>query len=181
MSESRDVVAGALRQWEITYPGVDFEPVAVIGRISRCATLLQEVTEMPLGREGLSRTEFEILCALRRAGGPVGESVPAPAAGAGRTPGQLARETYASPAAVTKRVRALEERGLVTRRSDARDRRVAHLTLTETGRDLADRLIPQQLSYEKELITGLPAAERADLARILGEFLLVLEGRLGGR
>ncbi|MQY31794.1 MarR family winged helix-turn-helix transcriptional regulator [Nocardia aurantia] len=180
MSESRDVVAGALRQWEITYPGLDFEPVAVIGRISRCATLLQEVTEMPLGREGISRTEFELLCALRRAGGPTGEAVPVPEI-EGRTPSQLARETYASPAAVTKRVRALEERGLVTRRSDARDRRVAHLTLTESGRELADRLIPQQLSYEKELITGLPEAKRADLARILSEFLLVLEGQLGGR
>ncbi|MCX4097013.1 MarR family winged helix-turn-helix transcriptional regulator [Nocardia sp. alder85J] len=179
MSESRDVVAGALQQWEITYPGMDFEPVAVIGRISRCATLLHEVTEMPLGRAGLSRTEFEILCALRRADAL--EPAGVPAGEAGRTPSQLARETYASPAAVTKRVRALEQRGLVTRRSDARDRRVAHLTLTDSGRDLADHLIPQQLSYEKGLITGLPEAERADLARILSEFLLVLEGRLGGR
>ncbi|RDI51740.1 DNA-binding MarR family transcriptional regulator [Nocardia mexicana] len=164
---SEDAVAGVLRQWAGVHPDLDTEPVAVIGRINRCAALLQQVTDAPLGRADLTRPEFDILCALRRVGAEL-------------TPGRLARETFASPAAVTKRVRGLENRGLVSRRIDGRDRRVAHLGLTDAGRELVDRVLPQQLSYEHNLLSGLPANERAELAAILGDLLLMLEGRLGG-
>lgn len=51
-----------------------------------------------VGSAELSRPEFDILTALRRIGGEV-------------PPGCLARETFATPAAVTKRVRGLETRG----------------------------------------------------------------------
>ncbi|KZM70566.1 MarR family winged helix-turn-helix transcriptional regulator [Nocardia terpenica] len=167
MSPAEDAVAGVLRQWADTHPNLDLGPIAILGRLNRCAALLQRVTDAPLGRENLSRPEFDILCALRRVGGEL-------------TPGRLARETFASPAAVTKRVRGLEDRGLVTRRSDRRDRRVTHLGITDTGRTLIDRLLPQQLSYEHALLSGLPEPERDNLARILSDLLLMLEGRLGG-
>ncbi|WP_377268200.1 MarR family winged helix-turn-helix transcriptional regulator [Peterkaempfera sp. SMS 1(5)a] len=162
-----DAVAVVLRQWQSLYPGLDLTPVAVIGRLNRCAALLQQVADAPLGRESLSRPEYEILNALRRVGGEL-------------TPGRLARETFASGAAVTKRVRLLEERGLVARRADARDRRVAHLSLTDRGRELVDRLLPAQIDYENALLEGLPEGRRAELADVLGEFLVLLEGRLGG-
>jgi DNA-binding MarR family transcriptional regulator len=164
---AEDAVAGVLRQWAGVRPDMDLAPIAVLGRINRCAALLQRVTDAPLGGADLSRPEFDLLSALRRVGGEL-------------TPGRLARETFASPAAVTKRVRALEQRGLVARRADARDRRVAHLTLTDAGRDLIDRIMPQQLSYERSLLSRLPEGEQADLARILGDLLLLLEGQLGG-
>ncbi|WP_228818243.1 MarR family winged helix-turn-helix transcriptional regulator [Nocardia transvalensis] len=167
MNSAEDAVAGVLRQWARVRDDLDTEPVAIIGRINRCAALFQRVTDAPLGRADLSRPEFDLLCAMRR----LGEDL---------TPGRLARETFASPAAVTKRVRALEERGLVARRIDGRDRRVAHLALTDAGTELVDRVLPQQLSYEKALLSDLPEAERAELARILGDLLLLMEGRLGG-
>lgn len=163
---SEDAVAGVLRQWEVVHPELNLGPIAVLGRLNRCAALLQRVTDAPLGTAELSRPEFDILGALRRVGGEL-------------TPGRLARETFASPAAVTKRVRGLETRGLVERRVDDRDRRVAHLTLTDAGRELIDRLFPQQLSYEDALLSRLPGVERDELARILGDLLLLLEGQLG--
>ncbi len=163
---SEDAVAGVLRQWEVVYPELNFGPIAVLGRLNRCAALLQRVADAPLGSAELSRPEFDILTALRRIDGEV-------------TPGRLARETFASPAAVTKRVRGLETRGLVDRRIDQRDRRVAHLTLTDTGRELIDQLLPQQLSYEQTLLSRLPESEQGELARILGDLLVLLEGQLG--
>jgi len=166
MTPPEDAVAGVLRQWAVVHPDMDLAPVAVLGRINRCAALLQRVTDAPLGAAELSRPEFDLLLALRRVGGEL-------------TPGRLARETFASPAAVTKRVRALEQRGLVARRIDGRDRRVAHLTLTDAGRDLVDHVFPQQLSYEHSLLSRLPDDERSELARILGDLLLLLEGQLG--
>ncbi|WP_431961112.1 MarR family winged helix-turn-helix transcriptional regulator [Actinacidiphila sp. bgisy160] len=161
-----DALATVLRQWQDVYPDLDFGPVAVIGRLTRCAALLQQVTETPLGREGLTRPEYDILIALRRVGGEL-------------TPGRLARETFASGAAVTKRIKLLEERGLVARRPDGRDRRVSHLRLTEEGRALVDRVLPEQLAYETGLLSGLPEGRREELADILGELLLLLEGHLG--
>ncbi|MFI9275640.1 MarR family winged helix-turn-helix transcriptional regulator [Kitasatospora sp. NPDC052896] len=161
-----DAVADVLRQWQRAFPGLDTEPVAVIGRINRCASLLQQGGGGPLTREGLARPEFDILGALRRIGHEL-------------TPTQLARETFASGAAVTKRLRLLEERGLVARRADARDRRVSHLSLTEGGSALVDRIYPELLAYDRALLAGLTPEEREDLARALSRLLLVLEGSSG--
>ncbi|MFI9594807.1 MarR family winged helix-turn-helix transcriptional regulator [Nonomuraea sp. NPDC052265] len=162
-----DAVAKALRQWRQVLPDADLDTIAVIGRLNRCAALLQQAADAPLGRAGVSRPEYDLLCALLRVGGEL-------------TPGRLARETFASGAAVTKRVRRLEEIGLVARRVDERDRRVAHLSLTGRGRELILRLLPEQLDYETELLAGLPRDRERQLADLLADLLLVLEGRLGG-
>jgi DNA-binding MarR family transcriptional regulator len=162
-----DAVAVALRQWRKVLPDADLDTIAVIGRLNRCTALLHQATDAPLGRAGVNRAEFDLLCALLRVGGEL-------------TPGRLARETFASGAAVTKRVRRLEEIGLVARRVDDRDRRVAHLSLTERGREFIMRLMPEQLEYETALLSGLPAEKERELAGLLAELLLMLEGRLGG-
>ncbi|GHF22774.1 MULTISPECIES: MarR family winged helix-turn-helix transcriptional regulator [Streptomyces] len=164
---AEDIVARVLRQWQQVHPGLDTAPMAVIGRLNRCAALLQQATDAPLVREGLTRAEFDILGTLRRTGREL-------------TPGQIARETFASGAAVTKRLRILEDRALVARRPDDRDRRVAHLSLTDEGRELIDRLIPHQLGYEQALLEGLGTARQTELAETLAELLVLLEGRLGG-
>lgn len=96
------------------------------------------------------------------------------------TPGELARETFSSGAAVTKRLRSLQDGGLIARRSDARDRRVAHVGLTEEGRALVDRLLPEQLAYERSVLSGLDERSREGLSDQLSELLVQLEGRLGG-
>ncbi|MGW0801614.1 MarR family winged helix-turn-helix transcriptional regulator [Nonomuraea sp. NPDC002799] len=162
-----DAVAIALRQWRQVLPDADLDTIAVIGRLNRCSALLQQATDAPLGRSGVNRAEFDLLCALLRVGGEL-------------TPGRLARETFASGAAVTKRVKRLEEIGLVARRVDDRDRRVAHLSLTEHGRSFIARLMPEQLAYETTLLEGLPDERERQLAELLAELLLMLEGRLGG-
>ncbi|TYB61828.1 MarR family transcriptional regulator [Nonomuraea sp. PA05] len=162
-----DAVAVALRQWRKVLPDADLDTIAVIGRLNRCTALLHQATDAPLGRAGVNRAEYDLLCALLRVGGEL-------------TPGRLARETFASGAAVTKRVRRLEEIGLVARRVDDRDRRVAHLSLTERGREFIMRLLPEQLEYETALLSGLSTEKERELAGLLGELLLMLEGRLGG-
>ncbi|MEV4440737.1 MarR family transcriptional regulator [Streptomyces sp. NPDC049577] len=164
---AEDIVARVLRQWQQVHPGLDVTPMAVIGRLNRCAALLQQATDAPLVGEGLTRAEFDLLGTLRRTGREL-------------TPGQLARETFASGAAVTKRLRVLEARGLVGRRADDRDRRVAHLSLTQAGTELIDRLIPRQLEYERALLAGVGEGRRQELADTLAELLVHLEGRLGG-
>ncbi|MBT3154077.1 MarR family transcriptional regulator [Streptomyces sp. CHD11] len=161
-----DTVAAVVRQWRAVHPDLDTGPMEVIGRINRCAALLQQAEDAPMRRAGLSRAEFDLLGALRRTGHEL-------------TPSELARETFSSGAAVTKRLKHLSERGLVERRGDTRDRRVAHVRLTDAGRDTVDGILPAQLAYENAVLSGLDSPELGELAALLGELLGQLEGRLG--
>ncbi|MGJ5832646.1 MarR family winged helix-turn-helix transcriptional regulator [Streptomyces ossamyceticus] len=161
-----DTVAKVVRQWQTVHPGLDTGPMEIIGRVNRCAALLQQAEDAPLRRAGLTRPEFDVLGTLRRTGHEL-------------TPSEIARETFASGAAVTKRVKLLSERGLVERRGDARDRRVAHVRLTDSGRDLVDSVLPEQLAYETNVLSGVGTDDRRELAGLLGELLIQLEDRLG--
>ncbi|MGW6025800.1 MarR family winged helix-turn-helix transcriptional regulator [Streptomyces sp. NPDC055099] len=162
----RDTVAAVVRQWRAVRPDVDTGPMEVIGRINRCAALLQQAEDAPLRRVGLTRPEFDLLGALRRTGHEL-------------TPGELARETFSSGAAVTKRLKQLQERDLVDRRADTRDRRVSHVGLTDAGRDLVDSILPDQLAYETVVLAGIDQDGQAQLSSLLGELLGQLEGRIG--
>ncbi|MEW2511983.1 MarR family transcriptional regulator [Streptomyces sp. NPDC046870] len=162
-----DTVSAVVRQWRAVHPELDTGPMQIIGRINRCAALLQQAEDAPLRRAGLSRAEFDLLGALRRTGHEL-------------TPGELARETFSSGAAVTKRIKQLTERGLVERRGDTRDRRVAHVRLTDTGRDLVDGILPEQLAYETAVLSVLDPGGQGELAGLLAELLSRLEGRAGG-
>ncbi|MEV8096909.1 MarR family transcriptional regulator [Kitasatospora sp. NPDC085879] len=162
-----DVVASVRRQWKAVHPELDTEPMELVGRINRCAALLQQAEDAPLRAAGLTRGEFDLLGAVRRTGREL-------------TPGELARETFSSGAAVTKRLRALQGRGLIARRTDGRDRRIGYIGLTDEGRTLVDRLMPTQLAYERTLLAGLDDGTRQVLGSGLAELLLQLEGRLGG-
>ncbi|WP_367039380.1 MarR family winged helix-turn-helix transcriptional regulator [Streptomyces sp. Je 1-332] len=162
----RDTVAAVVRQWQAVRPDIDTGPMEVIGRINRCAALLQQAEDAPLRRVGLTRPEFDLLGALRRTGHEL-------------TPGELARETFSSGAAVTKRLKQLQERDLVDRRVDTRDRRVSHVGLTDAGRDLVDSILPDQLAYETVVLAGLDEDGQGQLSALLGDLLGQLEGRLG--
>lgn len=162
-----DIVSSVVRQWKAVNPDLDTGPMELIGRISRCAALLRQAEDAPLRSAGLTRAEFDLLGAVRRTDREL-------------TPGELARETFSSGTAVTKRLRALQERGLVDRRGDERDRRVAHVRLTEEGRALVDRLLPEQLAYERSALSGLDEQTHSELSCLLSELLVQLEARIGG-
>ncbi|WP_345647306.1 MarR family winged helix-turn-helix transcriptional regulator [Streptomyces siamensis] len=166
MGVPADTVAAVVRQWRTVRPDLDTGPMEVIGRVNRCAALLQQAEDAPLRRAGLTRPEFDVLGTLRRTGHEL-------------TPSEIARETFSSGAAVTKRLKQLTERGLVERRGDTRDRRVAHVRLTDEGRALVDGILPEQLAYETSVLSGVDPDRRRELAGLLGELLGQLEGRLG--
>lgn len=161
-----DTMAAVVRQWQTVRPDLDTGPMEVIGRVNRCAALLQQAEDAPLRRAGLTRPEFDVLGTLRRTGHEL-------------TPSEIARETFSSGAAVTKRLKQLTERGLVERRGDTRDRRVAHVRLTDEGRELVDGILPEQLAYETTVLSGVGLGRQRELAELLGELLGQLEGRLG--
>lgn len=153
-----DVVGRIREQWSEQHPDLDLTPIEVIGRVRRLAALTNQRHDEVLDDLRLSRMEFEVLSALRRAGG-------------GLRPSQLTREMLSSGAATTKRLARLEEDGLITRNTSARDRREVDVRLTERGREVIDRVFPAQLEHERALLDPLSAEERARLGELLAKVL----------
>lgn len=149
--------------WQREMPGLDVGPMAVAGRIRRVAALLEARSEAALAVDGLSRGEFDVLTALRRAGRPLRAS-------------EVSTITAASGAAITKRADVLVHAGLVERSIPSRDRRGVLLALTDTGRAAVDRLMPAHLAREAEVLDGLTAAEADRLAALLSRVLVRIEG-----
>lgn len=88
--------------------------------------------------------------------------------GPGQHQQELARQLSMSPSRFVAFVDALEERGLIERRRNPRDRRFQALYLTAAGEQLSGRLSAAALAHEESLCAGLDEGERRSLAALLG-------------
>jgi len=157
-----DAVDAIEAQWRALRPREDLAPVAVVGRLLRAAAITTRRSDEALAAHGLTRGEFDLLSALRRAGEP-------------QRPSDLTTVSLASAPATTKRVKALTARGLVERRPDPVDGRGALIALTRAGRTLIDRAFPDQLATERALLAAIPADRRDDVVAALRLLLASVE------
>ncbi|MEV0249902.1 MarR family transcriptional regulator [Nocardia sp. NPDC050712] len=153
MSDAIDLIAA---HWNRERPDVDVTPMAVIGRITRLAQMLDNELKKFFNAQGLEFWEFDVLATLRRSGGENGLTAGALNSAAMRTSG-----------AITNRVDRLSARGLVTRAADPNDRRAIRVQLTPEGRALVDELLPVHMANEQRLLAGLGAGDQAQLADLL--------------
>ncbi len=70
---------------------------------------------------------------------------------------------------ISRAVTALRQRKLIERVENEDDRREFRLRMTRKGRTLYEELIPRLLCKEQEIMSCLSAAERKDLAALLGK------------
>jgi DNA-binding MarR family transcriptional regulator len=68
---------------------------------------------------------------------------------------------------MTKRLNALEDRGLIRRGSDPNDGRSSLVLLTSAGKRLVEAILPEHVANERRLVGELSAKERLDLASLL--------------
>jgi DNA-binding MarR family transcriptional regulator len=87
------------------------------------------------------------------------------------TLGQLATHELVRPPSVTRMVAALEERGLVRRETDAADRRIARVSLTDEGRRTLRHTRTRKTAYLARRLRELDAAQLV----VLVDALPVLE------
>lgn len=83
------------------------------------------------------------------------------------SPTQLTELLLTDDAGVSRLIDRLEAKGLITRRTQARDRRSRALQLTPAGRALATRLLRFAARGNEKILAGLSARETAELRRLL--------------
>jgi len=91
------------------------------------------------------------------------------------TLGALAAIERVRPPTITAAVGRLEEQGLVHRRTDARDRRVARVEITAHGGRLLAQSRSRKTAYLEQQLAALSADERATLAKAASILERVLE------
>jgi DNA-binding MarR family transcriptional regulator len=81
---------------------------------------------------------------------------------------------------VSRAVKRMEERGLLTRESNAADGRSFLLHLSEEGRAAFEDLGPKLLAVEKQMLSGLTDAEISEFLAVTRKIRDNLAGELGG-
>lgn len=151
-----DRVDRILEQWRAEKPGLDVSPMAVIGRLSRATLAVESRLAATFARHGLDASSFDVLATLLRSGAPYRI-----------TPVELAREAMISTSAVAQRLNKLESRGLVARQVNPADGRGRVVALTDTGKDLVERVLPDHLETERAIVGELSSEEQSVLAMLL--------------
>jgi DNA-binding MarR family transcriptional regulator len=82
---------------------------------------------------------------------------------------ELSGRLHIAPRSATEVVDALESRGLVRRSADPHDRRATLVAVTEHGADVMAAIRAARGNDAERLFGRLSPADRADLARILGQ------------
>ncbi len=106
-----------------------------------------------LEREGLSATGFSVLVVLTTAGGELELRA-------------LRHRLRTSKANATEVVSTLQQRGFVTRRRPASDRRMVLVEITESGSQLVDRLFPEHTERVAQAFSVLDEDEKRSLTEI---------------
>lgn len=159
-----DRIDRIVEQWEAEHPELDYEAMALIGRLQRVTQALRPRLDATHQRFGLSGELFDVLASLRRSGKPYE-----------LTPTQLYREMMLSSGAMTARIDRLESDGLVERRPDPDDRRGTRVRLTRKGAELIDRALVEHVANEARLLQPLDSTQRAQLSGLLRTLLSDLE------
>jgi len=91
--------------------------------------------------------------------------------GDGMSIGQLARITLIKQPTLTKIIDRMERDHLVERLTGASDRRMVHVHITETGRELVSPLLLEAKEYEKDVLSDVSPAEQAEIKDILRKLI----------
>lgn len=159
-----DAVSAILAQWRRERPDLDVGAMGTIGRVKRCAALLQRRLDETFGAFGMSSWEFDVLATLRRSGAPYRLA-----------PTALFSSLMISSGTMTHRLQRLQACGWVQRLPNPEDARSLLVQLTPAGLALIDQAVAAHVENERRILAPLKAAELAALDAQLSRLLAVLE------
>ena len=162
--EREDHVDRLRRQWARELPGLDTEPMAILGRALRLTNMVRPGIEATFAGYGLDRGEFDVIATLRRSGPPYR-----------LTPTEMYTLLMISSGGLTHRLVRLEKAGLVRREPSPDDGRSMLVALTESGIALAEKAFRKDMASESMFLAPLSARERETLARLLRKLIVAIE------
>jgi MarR family 2-MHQ and catechol resistance regulon transcriptional repressor len=124
---------------------------------------LDDVLEMHFARYGLSNAKFNALVQLFMTGDQ------------GLTQSELSKKLLVSRANITRLIDRLEKEDLVVRKTDAADKRVFQLCLTDKATILMNAFVPIHNQYVHKIISALDRNEKEMLILLLGKLKKGLE------
>lgn len=160
-----DAVDLILDQWQRERPDLDAAPMAPIGRLKRCAALVQRRLDATFAAFGMTNWEFDVLATLRRSGAPYCLA-----------PTTLFSSLMVTSGTMTHRLKGLEGRGWIERVPNPEDARSLLVRLTPAGFDLIDRAVTAHVENERRILALLGADDVAALDRALAVLMGALEG-----
>lgn len=163
-SQQNDAVDAIVAQWSRERPELDLSPMAAIGRLQRCAALLQIQLDQYFAQYDLSLWEFDMLAALRRAGQPYCLS-----------PTELFSTLMVTSGTMTHRLKRMESTGLIHRIANPADARSMLVQLSEQGLKLIDQMISGHLENERKILANIRPEDVQILDQQLAGLLRVLE------
>lgn len=165
-AREQESIVSIIAQWEREKPDLDPGPMALFGALARAYLLTSPVIEALMAKYGLARGTFDVLAALRRSGEPY--RLP---------PGQLSRSLMLSGAGMTNRLDRLEAMRLIARIPEPSDRRSIQIQLTAKGRHLVEKVTPQLVEFERQMVVGFGDENVKQLTQLLIAFNLRLAER----
>lgn len=164
-SRSPDAVDAILGQWNKERPDLDVSVMGPIGRLKRCAALLQKRLDETFAEFGISGWEFDVLATLRRSGEPYCLA-----------PTELFSALMVASGTMTNRLQRLEASGFIERHPNPADGRSLLVQLTKSGRALIDAAVQAHVENERAILAPLTATELKALDERLARLLRALEG-----
>lgn len=152
--DDSDFIARTRAKWRQAMPELDTFPMELLGRINRISAQSIAQQDRVLSPSGVSRSEFDVLCALVRSQRPLRAS-------------EVTSLTMLSGAATTKLTARLESVGFIERRRSDRDGRVVMLEVTEDGKQLVREQMPHCLDQDRQALRGLTEEELSVLSGLL--------------
>jgi DNA-binding MarR family transcriptional regulator len=149
---------------------LDLTVEGIVDRIGGINRRIKRMHGETLDQLGLTYSDWHVLTALRWAGQPYR-----------RKAGELARRAELTSGAMTSRLDALEEEGLVRRLRDPDDRRSVVVELTEKGRERHQQAMGIQAQKEMLLAEALTGREKEQLNSLLRRVMVTLERRYPGK
>src|ERR671927_218025 len=155
-----DRVDGVIAAWRRERPDIDVSSIAVLTRALLIGRQLQKARDRALHELGTDTPTLEVLATLRRAGAPYSL----------RT-SEIEAATSVTAGAISQRLDRLEARGFIRRARDNGDKRVIHVSLTRSGRNLIDAVVARLMAREEQLLAAFDERERKTLERLLTRWL----------
>lgn len=152
--------------WRQELPGIDTEPMAVLGRINRIAAKTSAGICGVFERHGLERGEFDVISTLRRSGPPYTLS-----------PTELYQSLMITSGGLTHRLKRLAKAGLIERRPSQEDGRSLLVCLTEAGARKVEAAFAEDMALEAQVLSVLPPDKREQLADLLRDLARSVEAR----